>query len=83
MRCRPGALALRCCSIAAKEENVSEMKESLVMMRDMAKSRIQMLKEGVTFHNDDKKAYYLKEYEARVRELDQQIRRLTLRVVRT
>ena len=58
------------------------MKESLIMMREMAKSRIQMLKEGVTFHNDDKKAYYLREYEARVRELDQQIRRLTLRVVR-
>jgi hypothetical protein len=54
------------------------MKESLVMIRDMAKSRIQMLKYGVTFHNDQKKAYYLQEYESKVRDLDQQIRRLSL-----
>jgi hypothetical protein len=58
------------------------MKESLVMMREMAKSRIQMLKEGVTFHTEEKKAFYLQEYQAKVRELDDQIRRLTLRVVR-
>jgi hypothetical protein len=61
---------------------VSDMKESLVMMREMAKSRIQMLKEGVTFHTEEKKAFYLQEYQAKVRELDDQIRRLTLRVVR-
>jgi hypothetical protein len=61
---------------------MSDMKESLIMMRDMAKSRIQMLKEGVTFHNEEKKAFYLEEYQARVRDLDHQIRRLTLRVVR-
>jgi len=69
-------------SHAAKEETMSDMKESLSMMRDMAKSRIQMLKEGVTFHDEQKKSYYLKEYEAKVRELDHEIRRLTLRVVR-
>lgn len=63
-------------------ESVSDMKESLVMMREMAKSRIAMLKEGVTFHNEEKKSYYLREYEAKVRELDHEIRRLTLRVVR-
>ena len=57
------------------------MKESLTMMRDMARSRIQMLKDGVTFHDDDKKSYYLKEYEAKVRELDHQIRRLSLTLV--
>lgn len=52
------------------------------MMRDMAKSRIQMLKEGVTFHDEERKARYLREYEAKVRELDHEIRKLTLRVVR-
>lgn len=60
---------------------MSDMKESLTMMRDMARSRIQMLKEGVTFHDEDKKAFYLREYESKLRELDQQIRRLSLRLV--
>ena len=69
-------------TIVAGEATVSDMKESLTMMRDMAKSRIQMLKEGVTFHDDQKKAYYLREYESKVRELDHQIRRLSLRLVR-
>jgi hypothetical protein len=61
---------------------MSDMKESLTMMRDMAKERIQMLKDGVTLHNDEKKAYYLREYESKVRELDYEIRRLSLRLVR-
>jgi transposase InsO family protein len=60
---------------------VSDLKESLCQMREMAKSRIQMLKEGVTFHDDQKKAFYLREYESKVKELDQQIRRLTLKLV--
>lgn len=65
-----------------KEDAVSDMKESLTMMREMARSRIQMLKEGVTFHDPEKKAFYLQEYEAKLRDLDREIRRLTLRVVR-
>ena len=52
------------------------------MMRDMAKTRIQMLKDEITFHNDQKKAYYLREYESKVRDLDHEIRRLSLRLVR-
>lgn len=62
---------------------MSDMKESLSMMRDMAKERIQMLKDGVTFYSDERKAYYLREYESKVRELDQEIRRLSLRLVRS
>lgn len=61
---------------------VSDMKESLTMMRDMAKSRIQQLNDGITFHDEYKRAYYLREYESKVRDLDQQIRRLSLRLVR-
>ncbi|HBG04678.1 MAG: hypothetical protein A2075_20380 [Geobacteraceae bacterium GWC2_58_44] len=61
---------------------MSDMKESLIMMRDMAKSRIQMLKDGITFHDDAKKAFYLREYESKLRELDHQIRRLSLTLVR-
>lgn len=62
---------------------MSDMKESLALMRDMAKERIQQLKEGVTLHCDEKKTFYLREYEAKVRDLDQQIRRLSLRLVRS
>ena len=59
-----------------------DMKESLSMMRDMVRSRMQMLKEGVTFHDDKKRTFYLHEYESKLRELDQLIRRLSLRLVR-
>lgn len=61
---------------------MSDLKDSLILMRDMAKSRIQMLKEGTTLYGNDRKDYYLREYESKVRELDHEIRRLTLRLVR-
>lgn len=51
-------------------------------MRQMAKTRIRMLNEGITFHDAERKAYYLREYEAKIRELDQLIRRLSLNLVR-
>ena len=61
---------------------MSDIKESLSMMREMARSRVQMLKEGVTFHDDGKRTFYLGEYEAKLRELDQLIRRHSMRLVR-
>lgn len=61
---------------------MSDLKESLLAMRQMAKTRIRMLNEGITFYDAERKAYYLREYEARVRELDQLIRRLSLKLVR-
>jgi len=61
---------------------VSDLKESLIAMRQMAKTRIRMLNEGITFHDAERKAYYLREYEAKIRELDQLIRRLSLNLVR-
>jgi hypothetical protein len=60
---------------------MSDMKDSLTMMRDMAMSRIQMLKEGVTFHDDDKKSFYLNEYEGKIRDLDIMIRRHSMKLV--
>lgn len=48
----------------------------------MPKTRIRMLNEGITFHDAERRAYYLREYEARVRVLDQLIRRLSLTLVR-
>jgi hypothetical protein len=62
---------------------MSDIKESLVMMRTMAKSRIEMLRTGTTFLCEEKKSYYLQEYESKVRELDQQIRRMSLRLVQS
>jgi hypothetical protein len=62
---------------------MADAKEVLDMMRDVAKSRIQMLKEGATFHDGAKKAYYLREYEAKLRDIEQLSRRLNLRLVHT
>jgi hypothetical protein len=61
---------------------MSDMKDSLAIMRDMAKDRIEMLKQGVTFHDDKKKSFYLHEYESKLHELDCLIRRLSMRLVR-
>ena len=61
---------------------MSDMKEALIMMRQMARERIDMLNNGVTLYDNERKEYYLKEYEAKVRELDIEIRRLGLKVVR-
>jgi hypothetical protein len=61
---------------------MSDMKESLAMMRDMARSRIRLLKEGITLYDDARKAYYLQQYESKVKDLDHEIRRLSLRLVR-
>lgn len=60
---------------------MSDMKEALIMMRRMASERIRMLKDGVTLYDNERKEYYLKEYEAKVRELDTEIRRLSFKVV--
>ena len=60
---------------------MADTKEVLVMMKDVAKTRIQMLKDGVTFHDADKKEYYLREYEKKLRDIEQLIRRLNLRLV--
>jgi hypothetical protein len=65
-----------------EEYIMADARETLEIMRDVARSRIQMLKEGVTFYNDDRKDYYLREYESKLRDIDQLIRRLNLRLVR-
>jgi hypothetical protein len=60
---------------------MADTKEVLVMMKDVAKSRIQMLKDGVTFHDAAKREYYLQEYERKLRDIEQLIRRFNLRLV--
>jgi len=60
---------------------MADTKEVLVMMKDVAKTRIRMLQDGVTFHNTAKREYYLQEYEKKLRDIEQLIRRLNLRLV--
>lgn len=57
---------------------MADLIRSLEKMRDMVVTRIAMLQEGVTFYTDDKKNYYLHEYESKLRDLDQQILSLSL-----
>jgi capsule polysaccharide export protein KpsE/RkpR len=60
---------------------MADSKEVLTMMKEVAKSRIEMLRDGVTFHDASKREYYLKEYEKKLRDIEQLIRRLNLRLV--
>jgi hypothetical protein len=60
---------------------MADTKEVLVMMKDVAKTRIRMLQDGVTFHDAAKREYYLQEYEKKLRDIEQLIRRLNLRLV--
>ena len=62
---------------------MADTKEVLVMMKDVAKARIQMLKEGVTFHDATKREYYLREYERKLSDIEHLIRRLNIRLVYT
>ncbi|HEX9023008.1 MAG TPA: hypothetical protein VF799_04125 [Geobacteraceae bacterium] len=60
---------------------MADAKEVLVIMKDVAKTRIQMLRDGVTFHDSTKREYYLHEYERKLQDIEQLIRRLNLRLV--
>jgi hypothetical protein len=61
---------------------MADAKEVLDMMRETAMTRIRMLKEGVTFHDNARRAYYLQQYEEKVRAIDQLNRRIAIRLVR-
>lgn len=60
---------------------MADAKEVLEIMKEVAKSRIGMLKDGITFYDNEKKAYYLQEYERKLRDIERLIRRLNLRLV--
>ena len=60
---------------------MADSKEVLTMMKEVAKSRIEMLRDGVTFHDAAKREFYLKEYEKKLRDIEQLIRRLNMRLV--
>lgn len=60
---------------------MSDAREVLQMMRQVAKTRISMLKEGITFHDPARKAYYLQEYEEKLRNIEELIRKINIRLV--
>ena len=60
---------------------MADAREVLETMKKVAKIRIDMLKEGTTFHNSKKRAYYLQEYEEKLREIEELIRRMNIRLV--
>ena len=60
---------------------MADAREILETMRKVARIRIDMLREGITFHNKTRQAYYLKEYEDKLREIERLIRRMNVRLV--
>ncbi|HPR90805.1 MAG TPA: hypothetical protein PLD93_05170 [Synergistaceae bacterium] len=60
---------------------MADAREVLETMKEVAKIRIEMLKEGTTFHSKSKQAYYLREYENKLREIEELIRRINIRLV--
>ena len=61
--------------------DVADTREVLEMMKEVAILRITMLRDGMTFHDAERRNYYLQHYERKLGELDRQIRRLNLRLV--
>ena len=51
------------------------------MMREVARTRISMLRDGVTFYEDDRRSYYLREYEEKLAQIERLIRLICIRLV--
>lgn len=61
---------------------MADAKEALEMMREVAKIRIDMLQNRVTFHDEMKRNYYLREYKEKLKKIDDIMRRMNIRLVR-
>ncbi len=61
---------------------MSDVREALEMMREVAKIRIDMLQNRVTFHDEQKRNYYLQEYRDKLQKIDSIMRRMNIRLVR-
>jgi hypothetical protein len=60
---------------------MADAREVLETMKSVAKMRIEMLREGITFHSKSKQAFYLQEYEEKLREIEELLRRMNIRLV--
>ncbi len=61
---------------------MADAKEALEMMREVAKIRIDMLQNRVTFHDEQKRNYYLREYREKLKKIEELMRRMNIRLVR-
>lgn len=61
---------------------MSDLREALEMMREVARIRIDMLQNGVTFHDESQKSHYLREYREKLKKIEDLIRRMNIRLVR-
>lgn len=60
----------------------TELIEALEKMRDVAKMRIGMIKQGLTFHDSQRKTYYLHEYEEKLHSIEGILRRNAIHLVK-
>lgn len=60
---------------------MADAKEVLEMMKQVAQIRIDMLKEGVTYHEEPKRSAYLQAYEEKLDSIEKLLRRMTIRLV--
>ena len=60
---------------------MTNAREVLEIMRGVAKSRIEMLNDGITFYDDEKKNYYRSEYGKKLDDINRLIRRFSLQLV--
>lgn len=60
----------------------TELTEALEKMRDVAKIRIGMIKQGLTFHDPQRRIYYLHEYEEKLHSIEGILRRNAIHLVK-
>ena len=63
------------------EAAMTNAREVLEIMRGVAKSRIEMLNDGITFYDDEKRNYYRSEYGKKLDAINRLIRRFSLQLV--
>ncbi len=60
---------------------MADARETLEMMREVARIRISMLRDGITFYENDRRSYYLQQYEEKLGQIERLIRRISIRLV--
>ncbi len=60
-----------------------DIREALEMMREVARIRIDMLQNGVTFHDEPGRSFYLREYREKLKKIEDIIRRMNIRLIRS
>ncbi|ABB32205.1 hypothetical protein GeomeDRAFT_0487 [Geobacter metallireducens RCH3] len=60
---------------------MADARETLEMMREVARTRISMLRDGITFYDNERRSYYLRQYEEKLAQIEHLIRRISIRLV--